>query len=95
MSIKTFTFFLYLKACISVNVAYFAQLKLILNIHIYPFKPLPWYNRKVIEKAYKGGRLPLDRREGCLVTVFEALMLMLTFGTLLVALIALLFNKNK
>ncbi|WP_074904961.1 putative holin-like toxin [Paenibacillus algorifonticola] len=29
------------------------------------------------------------------MTVFEALMLMLTFGTLLVALIALLFNKNK
>ncbi|WP_445669890.1 putative holin-like toxin [Paenibacillus sp. FSL R7-0333] len=40
----------------------------------------------------KGRSATSLRREGCLVTVFEAMMLMLTFGSLIVALLS---NKRK
>jgi len=42
-----------------------------------------------------GGRLPLYRREGCLMTVFESLMLMLTFGTLIVMMLSFKVHVQK
>uniref|UniRef100_UPI00403F8552 putative holin-like toxin n=1 Tax=Paenibacillus sp. FSL K6-1096 TaxID=2921460 RepID=UPI00403F8552 len=47
-----------------------------------------WSNRI----GLKGRSATSLRREGCLVTVFEAIMLMLTFGLLIVAMLS---DKRK
>ncbi len=43
--------------------------------------------------AYMGGRLPLEEGRDAYMTVYEALMLMLTFGILIVAMLS--FRNDK
>lgn len=52
--------------------------------------PRMWYNRRAIEQAYIGGRLS-SRKGGDAMSVYETIVLMIAFATLVV----LIMNSQK
>ncbi|WP_414714824.1 putative holin-like toxin [Sporosarcina koreensis] len=63
-----------------------------------------WYNVRIISIVFKGGQHPIvvttfqsiiDGRGCCKVTTVEAIIVMISFSTLIVAVIALVLSQKK